>query len=915
MTRLATGKSIYITTINTVTKQIYLLTLNLLFQHYGPAQGLEWAFKTGGSLTDVGYAVVADKNDYIYTTGNFENGGDFDPGPGAANLSSSGSTDIFIQKLTTGRKLVWARKIGGNGADSGNGIAVDQQGNIYLTGYFSNSMDADPGPMSFFISSFGEWDIFVIKLDKNGKLLWAASAGSSGTDSGLGVDFDPLGNVYVTGYFTGTANFDPGGSNFTLTSTGGSRAFVWKLDTNGKFVWATGTGGTNQFRGWTISNAPDGSLFVGGDGFLQKRDAGGNLIWNLAMTNTGSATTRLLTDRSGNVITTGYFTGSFLLTDTTLTNNSSTTFILKLDPEGKCLMCRTITGSSIIWGYDIDTDAEGNIYTTGWFSGDVDLDPGPGTAILSAPNDYGSFVVKMDATGTFKWAVPFQGTGPGNRAEAYSTVVDNHGGIYSVGRFRGTVDLDPGTGMFNVTANGFFDYFFTKISSRVFYRGKVFHDLNDNKQQDAGEPNLPNMIVNARENDIYVSSDEDGLYRFYADVFADTIRIVPPQPYWSATPAFQVATMQAPADFAMTFDTVRDICLSVIAVPSFRPGRKTKVHLNVSNIGSVRIDSIPVNLRVSIQPVPEPLIYLSSQPEVSAISGDLYSWLIPSLSPGKTAYLEINFQSPLSAALGSPVVLSSFAFIPNDVQPDNNLSRVSYIVQVAKDPNDKQVTPDIVAPEALDTTSLIYVVRFQNTGNYPAELIFLRDTLPPEIDPGSLMILGTSHAPYTWQLSEGRELEVRFDPIWLPDSVSNEPESHGFVAFSLKPRPGLILGDSVRNRVGIYFDYNEPVITNYAVMKIAQLVQVSETGAFGGLAVKLSPNPVTAHSPVWVDLPAEAAQQATQAVVSDIKGFIVQKIAITPGERHLKLDGLPAGIYWVRVSAGSMSGGRLLIVH
>lgn len=896
-------------------KNTCLLVFFFLLQQFAPAQGLEWAFKTGGSLTDVGYAVVADKNDYLYATGNFETGADFDPGPGTANLSSSGSMDIFIQKLTAGRKLVWARKIGGNGADSGRGMAVDQQGNIYLTGYFSNSIDADPGPASFFLSSFGDWDIFVIKLDKNGKLVWAASAGSPGTDSGAGVDVDPMGNVYVTGYFAGTANFDPGGSNFTLSTSSGSPAFIWKLDANGKFVWATSSGGVNQPRGWTISHAPDGSIYVGGDRFLQKRDAGGNLLWNLAMSNTGSSTTRLLTDRSGNVIATGYFTGSFFLTDTTLTNNSSTTFILKLDPDGKCLLCRTITGSSITWGYDIDTDAGGNLYTTGWFSGDVDFDPGPGTAVLSAPNDYGSFVVKLDASGTFKWAIPFQGTGSGNRLEAYSTAVDNRGGIYTAGRFRGTVDLDPGTGTLNVTADGFFDYFFTKISATVFYRGKVFHDLNDNQLQDAGEPNLPNMIVHARNNDFHVSSDADGLYRFYADVFADTIQVIPPQPYWSASPGFQVATLQAPVDFAMTFDTVRDICLSVIAVPSFRPGRKTKIHLTVSNIGSVRVDSIPVNMRVTTQPKPDPLVYLSSKPEVIAIDGNLYAWLLPSLDPGKTAYLEINFETPVSAVLGNPVALSSSAFISNDVQPDNNLSRVSYTVQAAYDPNDKQVTPGLVAPSALDTTQLLYVVRFQNTGNYPAELVFLRDTLPPEVDPGSLMILGTSHTPYSWRLSEGRVLEVRFDPIWLLDSVSNEPESHGFAAFSLKPKPGLALGDSVVNRVGIYFDYNEPVITNYAVMKVAQLVRVSEPGARDGLDFTLSPNPVAAHRPVRIDLPAEAAQQATQMVVSDMKGVVVQETMASPGEGRLKLDGMPAGAYWVRLNAGGRSGVRLLIAH
>jgi len=893
-------------------KQIISFALTFLSLQSTQAQGLEWARKLGGPVTDVAYAVVADKNNYVYTTGNFESGADFDPGPGTANLSASGSTDVFIQKQSEAGKFLWAKKIGGSGADSGNGMAVDQSGNIYISGYFSNAVDFDPGPGTFVLSSYGEWDAFVLKLDKNGNFLWVNAAGGSGTDNCHAVAIDPQGNVYVSGSFSQTAYFDRGAGNFSLTAANGSSVFVEKLDADGKFIWAVTGGGTGQVRGRAIAISPDGSLYVTGDGFLQKRAADGSLVWNFTM-NTSSSGTALFTDRSGNLFATGYFSGIFALADTTLNINASTTFILKLDPDGKCLLCKTISSPSIVWGYDIDADNYGNIYTTGWFSGEVDFDPGPGTAVLSSTDGYSAFIVKMDAAGNFNWVIPIQATGSGNRVETYSTAIDNRGAIFNVGRLHGTADFDPGTGMLNLTANGFFDLYQAKFSSRVFYQGKVFHDLNANTLQEPGEPNLPNVIVNARDNNVYVSSDENGFYRFYSYVVDDTISVVPPQPYWSVLPDFQIAkALQKPADFAMRFDTVRDICLSVTMNTPLRPNRKAKVYLMVRNIGSVRVDSIPVSLLVTLQPKPEPLIYLSSKPATTIKPGDNYTWLISSLDPGKWVLLEIDFKAPEKSVLGSPVSFSASAFIPNDEQPYNNYSRVQSIILAAFDPNDKQVSPEVVAPTALDTTVLTYVVRFQNTGNYPAELVYIRDTLPPEVDLGSLQILSASHAPYTWSLREGRVLEIRFDPILLPDSTANEPESHGFVAFSLKPKPGLMLGDSVSNRVGIYFDYNDPVITNTAVMKVAIPVGLTQAGDSDGLAFGLRPNPAAPYSPIAVDLPT--GQEVTVAVY-DMQGRILQKTEPAPGDTQVVLQGLPSGVYWVQVRVGRLGGARLLVVR
>jgi hypothetical protein len=126
------------------------------------------------------------------------------------------------------------------------------------------------------------------------------------------------------------------------------------------------------------------------------------------------------------------------------------------------------------------------------------------------------------------------------------------------------------------------------------------------------------------------------------------------------------------------------------------------------------------------------------------------------------------------------------------------------------------VSPDLFSPVLLDSIELRYVIRFQNTGNFPADQVLLLDTLSESLDLATLKVIATSH-PCTWRLRSERILEFLFANIALPDSISDEPASHGFAAFTIQPRRDLAQGDSIHNRAAIYFDFNAPVITNQAI--------------------------------------------------------------------------------------------------
>ena len=188
-----------------------------------------WAKKLGGSGGDIGYSMALDVAGNVYTTGYFSGTADFDPGTTTNNLISAGGTDLFISKLDVDGNFVFAKRIGGAGNDEGNAITLDVSGNIYSTGSFSGTVDFNPGAITYDLTSAGSGDIFILKLDATGNFAIAKSMGGTGDDIGNSLTVNNSGNIYSTGIYNGTADFDPGAAAFPLTSTGGNDLFISKL--------------------------------------------------------------------------------------------------------------------------------------------------------------------------------------------------------------------------------------------------------------------------------------------------------------------------------------------------------------------------------------------------------------------------------------------------------------------------------------------------------------------------------------------------------------------------------------------------------------------------------------------------------------------------------------------------------------
>jgi hypothetical protein len=390
-----------------------------------PSGNLIWAKHLGNANNEQVYAIQTDAAGNVYTIGNFEGTMDFDPGPGIFNLTQAGTYSIatFICKLDGSGNFVWAKKLADNPGITD--LKLDASGNIYSTGRFSSG-DFDPGPGTYLMASpsMTDEDIFVCKLDAAGNFVWARQMGGVGPDNGTGIVVDPGGNVYTTGWFTGTADFDPGTGTYNLVSSARD-IFVSKLDASGNFVWAKQMGG----------NGDDGAF-------------------------------PLVRDAQGNIVCLGFFDqsadfdpgpGTFTLNPTGMYD----IFICKLDASGNFIWAKQIGGNTIDLVSTACVDQYNNIYATGYFENTVDFDPGSGVSTFTSNGSDDIFITKLDAGGNYLWTQ--QIGGPGNEL-GQGIASGSNGHVYVTGYFQGSnVDFEPGPSTFTVNATGTYDAFIYKL--------------------------------------------------------------------------------------------------------------------------------------------------------------------------------------------------------------------------------------------------------------------------------------------------------------------------------------------------------------------------------------------------------------------------------------------------------------------
>jgi hypothetical protein len=417
------GPGVYNMT-SAVGNEIFVLKLNA-------SGNFEWAVQTRGWTSNMEeLSITCDATGNVFVTGHFLDSTDFDPSAATYNLVSNGGRDIFIWHLNTNGNFVWAKNIGSTASsitsdDLGYEIKIDNWGNIYTIGSFALTADFDPGPGTVTLSAGAYCDIFILKLNANGDYVYAKNIGGFNYCVGRSIAIDAMGNLYATGSFSDTVDFDPGAGIFNLIAPRSNQfvasdpdIFILKLDSSGNFIWAQNFGSTREDIGQAIHVDANGNVYTTGV-FEQTVDFqwGGN-TFNLSVS--------LYEDM----------------------------FVLKSDSSGNFIWAKQIHSSSFYdSGNGITADTAGNVYITGSFAGTVDLDPGIDSFFVSTPSSSSDiFILKLNANGNFVWGNSAGGTGTDVGEQI---LLDATGNIFTVGSFTGTTDFDFNSGSFSLTAPGF----------------------------------------------------------------------------------------------------------------------------------------------------------------------------------------------------------------------------------------------------------------------------------------------------------------------------------------------------------------------------------------------------------------------------------------------------------------------------
>lgn len=445
---------------------------------------LIWAKSIGGPYTDKGYAITTDANGNVLLTGGFRGDVDFDPNAGVeilnmplGHLTSGGGVfyidqaNAFVLKLDGSGNFIWAKQFGGNLLDFGYEIITDPSGNVYSTGEFSvrdytyGTADFDPGPG---IADLPYGGAYISVLDASGNFISAKQYGGQSVRSSSTCNpnvtpaqclytvyhnisiramvFDGGGNLVTTGVFTGgnAADFDPGSSTFTFTMLGQYEMFIMNVDNLGNLNWVKQIGGS-------------GAICYGQDVAL---DASGNII----ITGKFARTVDFNPDSGSNTLTSSGSSGN-----PNVPPPPPDAFVAKYTSSGSYVWAKHFGNSSGDEGLSVACDANGNVYSTGFFAGRVDFNPATGggnTYNLTSKGGNDIYISKLSAIGNFLWARQMGGTAD----EKGKTILLSGLSVYTAGYFSGTVDFNPNTGTHNLTSNGGIDAFLhkmTQVSLRI----------------------------------------------------------------------------------------------------------------------------------------------------------------------------------------------------------------------------------------------------------------------------------------------------------------------------------------------------------------------------------------------------------------------------------------------------------------
>ncbi len=336
---------------------------------------------------------------------------------------------VFASASAFGQSVVhnWSAAYGGNNNQFLQTVASNGSGDLITVGFFDIEFFYEDEVDINVITSNGEYDLFVQKTDATGQVIWVKQIGGTGNEYGFDNCVDAAGNIYITGNFQNTVDFDPNGGVFELTADGSNPAiFVLKLDTDGNFVWAKTFSGAGFDYGRAIAVDESGNVIIAGE------------FQNTVDFDPGAGVTNLTAAGLDDI------------------------FLVKLNADGALIWANKYGGTGRDYAFDLALDSNNDIAVTGSFRATVDFDFGAGIAELTAEDDYDAYVLKTKTDGTFDWVKQFGGT---EGEEGIAIAIDDSNAIYFVGSFSGLTDFDPGADLIEFDAGASFAGYLVKLAA------------------------------------------------------------------------------------------------------------------------------------------------------------------------------------------------------------------------------------------------------------------------------------------------------------------------------------------------------------------------------------------------------------------------------------------------------------------
>lgn len=452
----------------------------------------DWSGSIDGTDQELVTAVGSDFQFNVFSAGTFAGTHDFDPGPGVAQLSALPSVaDQFVVKYRSNGTFAWAKDFDASSGIVPNAIAGDNNGNVIIAGEFYGTVDFNPGPGTMNISANGNpSDGYLCQLDSLGNLNWAFAISSAGQEYIKDIVVDSVGNIYCVGNFQNTIDFDPGPGNTSLSpSLTAEGTFVAKYSAAGALLWAgqieNQPGGSGIGFSLHINNA--GDVLLGGEfwgqvdfdlgagihlatasGFnsesyvLQFTPAG---TFSQLITFGGSSSNDFInditTDENGTIYCSGCFNGTVDLAPGTqivnhVTGGSYDVYLVAISSTGNYMWSNTFGNTFDSGETNLVYSQASGLHLTGFFAGNLDFDPGPGSFNMAGASPSEAFYARYTASGSFITATELGDW-------CYDLQTDKFGALYFGGQYSSFSNLDPITSTVPISPVGYADGYTVKL--------------------------------------------------------------------------------------------------------------------------------------------------------------------------------------------------------------------------------------------------------------------------------------------------------------------------------------------------------------------------------------------------------------------------------------------------------------------